>query len=146
MKRKAQLHRAIFIAFTSIVFVIACISLTSCLILPNFDSEWTYPEIKGYISDSLTNKPIGNVEVSDDYLGYTVFSDTTGFFNLKAKKEYIKFHVIAMDPPKPYIYLKFEKDGYQTKELTLKHRMIVLTRKYCDTLDIKNIKLIYNVP
>jgi hypothetical protein len=134
------------VASSTILFVILSITLKSCIIIPNFDTEWTYPEIKGYTMDSLTNTPISNVKVFDAYLGDTVMTDTTGFFNLKAKKEYIKFQWIVMDPPKPFIDLRFEKSGYQTKDLTFRYVKIIYTRKQCDTIDLKNIKLINNAP
>lgn len=121
------------------------ISLSSCIITPNYDSEWTFPEIKGYLVDSLTNSPIANVIIFAEY-DDTVQSDNNGFFNFKAKKEYIKYRVTAMDPPKPNIDLRFEKGGYSIRKMSIKYIIIDYNRVKPDTIDLKTITMIKNLP
>jgi hypothetical protein len=120
--------------------------LSSCIIIPNNDTEWTYPEIKGYLMDSITNKSINNAIVFEKYYGDTIRTDSFGFFNFKAQKEYIRFEFIAMDPPRDYIDLRFEKEGYLPKELSLHYKKVDYDRIKCDTIDLKQIKLIKNTP
>jgi hypothetical protein len=126
-------------------FVFIIIASNGCIILPNNDKEWTLPEIKGYIIDSTSGFPIDRAmvtTVSDD----TVFTDSNGYFHFKAKKEYIKNRLIAMDPPKPYLSLLFEKSGYEFKQIEIKYIVIDYSREKPDTLNLNKIKLKKNVP
>jgi len=120
--------------------------LESCIILPNNDTEWTFPEIEGYLIDSITNRPIENAIVFEKYYGDTIKTDSLGYFDFKAKKEYIKFRIITMDPPKPFIELRFEKKGFLSRELKIEYIKIDYNRIKCDTFDLKQIKLKNNVP
>jgi hypothetical protein len=127
-----------------ILICLFCISLNSCI--PNLRDEWVFPEIKGYVFDSLTNLPIRNAIVFEKYHEYNnVQSDSNGFFEFKAKKRYERFRLIAMDV-KPFMELRFEKTGYEPKEIVIKYIQLVYGREKPDTFDLKIIKLKKNVP
>ena len=120
--------------------------LNSCIILPNNDTEWIYPEIKGYLIDSITNRPIENALAFEKYYGDTIKTNSLGYFDFKAQKEYIMFKFIAMDPPKPFIELRFEKKGFFSREIKLDYIKLDYNRIKCDTFDLKQIKLKKSVP
>jgi hypothetical protein len=129
----------------SLLIILCIIVANSCVILPNNDKEWTLPEINGYLIDSTSGLPIDRAmvtTVSDD----TAFTDSHGCFHFKAKKEYIKNRLIAMDPPNPYLSLFFEKSGYEFKQIEIKYIVIDYSREKPDTLNLNKIKLKKNVP
>jgi len=121
-------------------------ALDSCIILPNFDNESTHPEIIGFLVDSISNKPIINAIITEKNIDDTIVSESSGRFNFKAKNEFMAFKMIAMDPPLPYIYLKIEKSGYETKNVRLDYQKIQYNREKPDTIYLGIIKLINNAP
>jgi hypothetical protein len=129
----------------TIILCFLFLLMSSCIIVPNYDTEWTFPEIKGFVLDSSTNLPIGNAWAFEKNYGDTIQTDSTGHFIFQATKEYIKWRFIAMDGPEPYIHLRFEKPGYSPKEITIKYIKIDYKRKLPDSFDLKNVRL-YRLP
>ena len=127
---------------SNFILIIALgISLKGCILIPNYNTEWTYPEIKGYVINSLTKTPILNVSVFEKYYGDTIQTDSTGYFNFKARKEYIRLRMITMDGPKPYIDLRFEKLGYPPKEIRIRYIKLDYKREKPDTFDLNQVRL-----
>jgi hypothetical protein len=133
------MNKILFVIFLSIL-------LNSCIPIPHFRDEWVFPEIKGYVFDSISNLPLRNVNVFEKYYSDTIQTDSSGFFNFKAKKEYFRFRFIAMDGPKPFMEMRFEKAGYVPKEIIIKYTKIEFSRENPDTFDLKRLKLINSVP
>lgn len=124
-----------------IIFALLLISFSSCIIIPNNDYEWTYPEISGYLIDSTTNLPIENAIVFEKNYGDTIKSDSIGYFNFKAQKKFIKYKIFAMDPPKPFIDLKIVKGGYLSKEISIRYKKVDYNRMKPDTIKLKIINM-----
>lgn len=113
--------------------------MTSCIPIFNFDSEWTYPEIIGFVKDTLNEKPLSNVLVIADN-GDNALSNKNGFFHFKAKSEFIAINWAVMDPGYR-LHLKFEKSQFTTKELVIDYKKIMLERTNADTLKFGAIYL-----
>jgi hypothetical protein len=129
----------------SFYFLFIIIAVTGCVILPNYDKEWSLPEINGYLIDSASGLPVNRAMVTA-VSGDTVFTDSNGYFHFNAKKEYVKDRLIAMDPPSPYLSLLFEKSGYEFKHIEIKYIVIDYSREKPDTLNLNKIKLKKNIP
>jgi hypothetical protein len=146
IKRFLKLRYIINAKMSIILIGLISLIFDSCIIIPNNDTEWVYPEIKGYIADSLTNLPIEDAIVYEYNYGDTLYTNNNGYFNFKAEKKYIKYRIITMDPPKPFIDLRIEKSGYKPKKNEIKYIKIDYKRIKPDTFDLKTIKLINNMP
>lgn len=113
--------------------------MTSCIPNFNFNTEWTYPEIIGFVKDTINEKPLSNVLViADD--GDSTLSNKNGFFHLKAKSEFIAINWVVMDPGYR-LHLRFKKAQFISKELVINYKKIMLGRTNADTLKFGAIYL-----
>lgn len=113
--------------------------MTSCIPIFNFATEWTYPEIMGYVKDTLNEKPLSNVLVIAEN-GDSTLSNKNGFFSFKAKSEFIAIRWAVMDPDF-YLHLRFEKPQFDTKEVVIDYKKIMYGRTKADTLKFGDIYL-----
>lgn len=134
-KATVSIKLAFSIIFCSMIF-------QSCILKYNNDTEWTFPEIYGYVVDSISNEPIRGAKIYEKYYGdTTLFTDTNGFFRFKAESEFIKWQFIAMDPPKPYIDLTIEYPDYIYKDISIKYKKILYSREKPDTINLDTIRI-----
>ena len=74
------------------------------LLLSLFQKSFTQEKISGYIFDEITNDPVENVTVFDNYSDGVVFSNKNGFFEFVKNKRTIE--------------ISFYKEGYNLFSLT----------------------------
>ncbi len=113
--------------------------MTSCIPKFNFDTEWTYPEIIGFVKDITNGKPLSNVLVIADN-GDSTLSNKNGFFHFKAKSKFIAINWVVMDPGYR-LHLRFMKTQFISKELEIDYKKIMLGRSNADTLKFGAIYL-----
>ncbi len=89
---------------------------TSCLPVPVYRHENVVAPVEGRVTDMVTNAPLADVKISwidpPGHEAAAVRSDREGRFAVPAIQQYVRWKMIAMDPPGWHGTLRFELPGF----------------------------------